>query len=267
MSDERRRNLMGKPSVDGYGDFGGYMFTPGPLVYENGQFRVQETWNEVNSYGSIYGTNEGSTYFGFINIGQRFDSRGSSFSESSGSINNANPLSFDGYDDWTIPTQDVFRTLIGTKEGYTRNGSTVNGNANKHYTRVLANISYADNSVTDGYIIFPDDKDITGVTLSFFDSDAYSNGAAATGLTSDDIDNYIKQGCIFLPFAGVCSYSQWFTAYYPNNGSGRGNGGYLSATSRDKSTLWHLQLFRDLSADISTDKKNSYNSVILCRQI
>lgn len=190
---------MGASGSGNYGDFGGLNFTPGPLVYENGQFRVQETWNEVNSYNSKYGVTNGSTYFSFIDIGKQFDSRGSSFDQYSGDINNANPMSFDIYTDWRVPTRDELKKLIGTgNKGIARNGSTVNGNTGKHYSRITTNIGYAGAYSIQGYIFFPDDKVITGRSLSRFDSTIN----AATGVTSDELNEYLKQGCIFLPYCG-----------------------------------------------------------------
>ena len=146
-----------------YGSFGGYMFTPGPLVYESNQFRVQTEWNEVNSYRSKSGKTNGSTYFSLVNIGQQFDSRGSSYDGSS-EINNANPMSFDGKNDWIVPTESIFKKLIGTASGYKRNGSTVNGTANAHWARIAVS-NYAGQSTVSGILFFPDDENIVGKTL------------------------------------------------------------------------------------------------------
>ena len=79
--------------------FGGLMIAPGPLIYENGAFCISpDTY--VSSYNSIYGKNEGSTYFSFVELGQYFDSRGSSFGATDGNINNnGSKISFDGYND------------------------------------------------------------------------------------------------------------------------------------------------------------------------
>ena len=206
MSMDRVRMMASKTKIV-YGNFGGLTLAPGPLVYENGVYRIQKKWNEINSYGSKTGKTEGSTYFSFINIGERFDSRGSSFSTSSGNINNTNLLSFDGYDDWRLLTGNEIRMLIGTESGYKRSGSTVNGNVNKHYSRITTTITHAGNQNIIGYLLFPDNKVITGKTISAFDSGT----EGASNVTNSELNNYLRQGCIFLPFTGnfQISNSTW----------------------------------------------------------
>ena len=247
---------MGSSGGSKYGNFGGYNFT-NPLVYENGDFRVQRTWNEVNSYGSKKGAIKGSTYFNFIEIGQRFDSRGSSFSKSSGNINNANPMLFDGYNDWHVPTQNALKTLIGAGSyGIARNGSTVNGNAKKHYSRIKTNITYAGQSNMGGYLFFPDDEVITGKALSAFDSTTQ----AASGVTGDELNEYLNQGCLFLPFSGYCYNDDWSSI--------DSYGCYWSATQRDSSWAYSLR-FTVSSLNLGNDngKSHLYFPVVLVRTI
>ena len=241
---------MGSSGGSKYGNFGGYMFTPGPLVYENRAYRVQKTWNEVNSYRSVYGTTNGSTYFRFLDIGKSFDSRGSSFSSSSGSIDNANPMSFDEYDDWGIPTQSALKMLIST----TRNGSTVNGNTKKHYSRITTNITYAGQSNMGGYLFFPDDEIITGKTLSVFDS--YTK--AASNVSSDELNEYLNQGCIFLPFAGS------YTGSWRYGGS---SCNIISATGNNSTVTYGISASDSYLGTYDLAKSNEYTIIYLCRKI
>lgn len=182
--------------------FGGLMISPGPLVYRNNQFELQSSWNEVSSYSSVYGNTNGSTYFSFIELGQRFDSRGSSFSTSSGSINNGNPLSFSDYNDWRVPTIDEFKIILTTSSA-TRPGSTVNGKTNKHYAFIITNnILYAGANYARGTLVFPDNKIIVGKNLSYTDAET----GKTTGVTSAELNTYLNQGCIF--FQSGAGYTQ-----------------------------------------------------------
>ena len=251
-----RRRMMAPKSEFVYGNFGGYMFTPGPLVYEYGQFRVQGSWNEKNSRTSKYGVTEGSTYFNFIQLGQRFDSRGSSFSNSSGNIDNSNPTSFDKYCDWKIPTRDALRKLIGTIYGYTRTGATVNGYSKKHYCRISTNITYAGVSNMGGYLFFPDNQVITGRTLSYFDSTTL----AASNVTSEELNSFIKKGCLFFPLMGSCYLGNWYN---------EGAAGFVwSNTQRYNSNAYCIQ-FSDSSIDVDNtyNKPEAYFLTFLCRTI
>ena len=258
MSSERRRELLAA-SGSSFGNFGGYMWAPGPLVYENGAYRIQEYWNEVNSYNSKYGATNGSTYFTFVDIGKRFSSQGSNFSTSSGKIDNANPMSFDIYNDWGVPTQRAYKLLIGidTDSGninISRNGSTVNGNANKHFSFITTTITYAGGSNMKGHLFFPDNREITGKTLSGYDN--YTN---TSGVTADELNEYIEQGCIFIPFSGN-RQSRW---------NYRGSRGfYWTATQSDSSSAYVVHFSGTYSSTgDSYNKSSSYLPVYLCREI
>lgn len=217
---------MGGSKGGGYGNFGGLYFTPGPLVYRSGEFQVQKTWNEANSWNSKYGLTEGSTYFSFIELGQRFDSRGSSFSTTSGDINNGNPLSYDGYD-WRLPTEDEIMIFMGKRfSTIYRPGSTVNGNVGKHYVEIKFSNSIGGGG---GYLVFPDNKKITGFEINsmYFDNASYGVYLA----NMDGLDNYIKQGCVFIPYSGQ-------NRGYCDNGTWGGYGhGYFCGSTQSSTNI------------------------------
>lgn len=224
MSVSRRRMLMSSSGGNRvYGDFGGYMFTPGPLVYESGQFRVQETWDEVEP-SDIEGLNEGSTKFNFKQLGAQFDSRGSSFSDD---INNKNPLTFDGYD-WVVPSISVLDLLIGYNGGdnpwepsgtsykvSVRPGSTVNDIPNIHWARVYTDFQYGSFEKTEGMLFFPDNKVIDGKPCVLYDNLINGGGTTGDKFTKDDINEYIDQGCIFFP--GSTNYHASSSSYSASN--------------------------------------------------
>ena len=162
----------------------------GPLYYGSNGYEIKEGWN-YDSYSSIYGKTEGSTYFNFIELGQLFES--SVFSTSDGDIEKV----LDPLDGWRVPTNAEWASILGT----TRSGSTVNGASNKHYAMIqLADVS--------GLLIFPDGETITGVELSYMD-----NTTSNTGITESQLDNYLSQGCIFLPGSGYYN-GNWSNGHY-----------------------------------------------------
>lgn len=178
--------------------FGGISICPAPLYYGANGFKIKDNdWNH-NSFKSIKGLNEGSYYFSFLDLASYFDSRGSSFDWNSGNIDNANKISYGGYDDWRLPTRMEFIKLINYNiSGYThRNGCTVNGVSGYFYSRVLLSDVDIDTNLPNGLIIFPDDKEIFGVNLQKnylgFDQN----------ITNNQLLEYISQGCIVLPCTG-----------------------------------------------------------------
>lgn len=183
--------------------FAGMKITPGPLYYGSNGYEIKDGWN-YNSYNSVYGKTVGSTYFNFIELGQLFES--SVFSASDGDIEKV----LDPLDGWRVPTNAEWASIIGT----TRSGSTVNEIADKHY----AMIHLAD---ATGLLIFPDGETITGATLSNMDN------TTANDITESQLDEYLSQGCIFLPGSG----------YYDGSLQTWDDGlNYWSSTEYDSST-------------------------------
>ena len=227
--------LQPKKSSITYGNFGGLMFSPGPLVYENGGFRIQNTWDEVTSYGSKYGKTNGSTYFRESQLPTGY-------------------LTFGDFTDWKAPTQAQLKILVGTISGYARNGSTVNGNTRKHFCRVLTNITFHGTPDIWGYIFFPDDKTITGKTISYFDTTT-----ATEGFTYSDINNYVKQGCVFLPTCGF---------YRSGFGQGESLAGSYTISWADSYNCYTLLLYDgSYTVDAKQNESAFYYPCIMCRTV
>ncbi len=204
--------------------FAGMMMTPGPLYFGSNGYEIKEGWN-YNSYNSIYGKAVGSTYFNFIELGRLFES--SVFSTSDGDIEKV----LDPLDGWRVPTHAEWASILGT----TRSGSTVNGSSNKHYAMIqLADVS--------GWLIFPDGETITGAALSNLD-----NITSNTGITEIELNNYLIQGCIFLPGSG----------YYEGQAWGNGHQ-YWSSTENNSSTGY-------VSSGDTKDKESCYFPVYLVK--
>ncbi len=233
--------------------FGGLMIAPSPLYYNGTTFKITDNnWNH-DSYNSIYGKNSGSYYFSYINVGQYFDSRGSSFSTSSGNIdNNGSKVAYDGYDDWRMPTKADFEKLI-TTDSSVRPGSTVNETANIHYALIqLTGVSHAGTTTPNGLLLFPDGLTITGKALSGMD-----NTTQTTGVTAAQLQKYLDQGCVFIPASGMYGGS------YVNGGT---YGFYLNTTQYNASYRYYL-IFGAAWIDLSNDgnKTTEYAPVRLVR--
>lgn len=211
--------------------FAGMEIAPGPLYYGSNGYEIKEGWN-YDSYNSIYGKADGSTYFNFIELGQLFES--SVFSTSDGDIEKV----LDPLDGWRVPTNAEWASILGT----TRSGSTVNGSSNKHYAMIqLTGVTHANADTPSGLLIFPDGETITGVALTNMD-DATSN----TGITESQLNDYLIQGCIFLPGSGYYDGSQqtWYNEHY-----------YWSSTENSSSTGYDLY-FEPSNTISSVDNKN-----------
>ena len=182
-----------------------------------------------NSYGSKSGNVTGSTYFDFISLGKKFDSSGESFNTYNDYIDNKGTLvSYLKCDDWRIPTESECESIIGLEQ-YPRIGSTVNGNAGSRYALIqLVNYTICGTSTPNGLLIFPDDKTISGKSLS-----GINNSVQTTGVTIDELREYIDQKCEFLPALGYVNASGAFTgggtigAYWTCNESDDNYGEYI----------------------------------------
>ena len=173
--------------------FDGLQFSSGPLYYGSNGYEIKDSWN-YDSYNSVYGKSTGSYYFNFLEMGELFEKSG--FTTSDGDIEN----NLDPFNGWRLPSKDEWDELIGT----TRTGSTVNNSSGKHYARIqLTGITYAGSSTPNGLLIFPDGETITGTTLTNMD-----NNTVNTGITISQLNEYLNQGCIFLPAGGYYS-SGW----------------------------------------------------------
>ena len=202
--------------------FAGMKITHGPLYYGSNGYEIKDGWN-YNSYNSVYGKTVGSTYFNFIELGQLFES--SVFSTSDGDIDKI----LDPLDSWRVPTNAEWTSILGT----TRSGSTVNGSSSKHYAKIqLSGVS--------GLLIFPDGETITGVALANMDN------TTPNDITESDLNEYLGQGCVFLPGSG----------YY--NGSWNDGNYYWSSTENDSSTGY-------VSSGNNKNKESCYLPVYLVK--
>ncbi len=208
----------GGGSSSDFGVFAGLNISPAPLYYNGSTYIIKDNdWNHT-SQGSVYGKTSGSYFFNFVNVGQFFDSRGSSFSYSSGSINNAgNKITFGGYNDWRLPTQPEWNTIIWGE----RIGSTVNGTSGCRFALItLTGVTHAGNSTPNGILILPDGATLTGMSKTFnWNTQSFSGN---TGVTVSQLQQYLDAGCVFIPGAGHYNGSSW-------NEAGT-NGSYWSAT-------------------------------------
>ena len=197
-----------------YGTFGGLILAPAPLYYGNTGFMINHSDWKHESYGDIYGKNIGSYYFSYLDLGSYFDSDGANFDANSGSIDNANTLTYDGYSDWRIPTQDEWQIIVGRESHSTgslrRTGSTINSVSGCCYTvcRVTdVQFGTSTNGVY-GLLLAPDGLDITLSKTLTWNSVYVSNN----DITDDQLEDYIIAGCIFLPSNGAyyrTSRGQW----------------------------------------------------------
>ena len=184
--------------IENAATFGGLEIAPGPLYYDGSDYIIKDHWR-YNSYDDgIYGVQSGSTYFNFIELGKVFDSEGNSFSTNSGSIDNINTI-----DGWRVPTIEEFEIIFSTGSTL-RTGSIVNNRKNSHY----AHIKLGDTSEYDvwnkvyGILVFPDNRVITGKTLTGVD-----NTNVTINFTQDELAEYISQGCAFIPTFGYSAPS------------------------------------------------------------
>jgi len=214
--------------------FGGLLIAAGPLYYNGSSYEIKDGWN-YSSYNSAYGVNSGSTYFNFVQMGQLFESAG--FSTGSGSIEN----NLDPFDGWRLPTQSEWQTIIGT----TRDGSTVNGNAAKHYALVqLTGVSHAGTTIPVGLLLFPDGKTITGKALSNMD-----NTTVNSGMTAAELDVYLGQGCAFLPCSGYRYYSSCIDGGYY---------GYYWSSTENSSSYGYYLVFYSGNLNIGYSSKSDF---------
>lgn len=187
--------------------FGGFYVSSGSLIYNSGAYSIANNW-DAQSYGEAYGLQNGSTYFNFVEMGQLFEK--ANFSEQDGSVENVlNPL-----DGWRLPSKNDFVKIIGTIDGETwlRPGSEVNGVENVHFTFVnLTDYTFTGYPTFFGILLFPDNCLITGTALNG-DCDDKSSGNLSE-LTTVQLNEYIEQGCVFLPAFGYMEHGEWNPFY------------------------------------------------------
>lgn len=221
--------------------FGDLVFASGPLYYGSNGYEIKDSWN-YSSYGTVYGKSNGSTFFSYIEMGDLFKKSG--FTTSDGSILNT----LDPLDGWRLPTKDEWDYMTGTA----RTGSSVNGASGKHYAFI--NFDHDGDGNTSniyGVLLFPDGETITGASLSNLD-----NTTTNANLTAAQVNDYLSQGCIFLPAEGYCQ-----------SGSFDGNNTYIGYWSSIEGLTNSDAYIVTKSSTLGTDtySKTSYLPVYLVR--
>ena len=215
--------------------FGGLQIAPGPLYFNGTNYEIKDNWN-CHSYKSAYGKTAGSTYFKFVEMGQLFMKADYTdyYGEYEDIQNLLNPFS-----GWRLPTSEECNKIIGITS---RAGSTVNDEPGIHYAHIeLSDITYTmfDHVEVQGLLLFPDNTIIVGATLvggtDFYDS--------TTQLTSNELNTYISQGCVFLPAFGG-RQNDWHGDFASNN-----SGYYMSSTTDGGSPYIFNLTFDDASVD------------------
>jgi len=173
--------------------FGGLEIAPGNLYWDGSEWSIDETWDEHCTNGTGYGVFSGlaSSYFNFLEIGDLFEKEG--FTTTDGNIDNL----LDPLNGWRLPTSSEWNTIYTTSSAV-RVGSTVNGQSNKHFAYIrLTGITYANNAIPKGLLVFPDGEIITGTAFTYFDGTGNN-----TGVTVSTLNTYLEQGCVFIPCSG-----------------------------------------------------------------
>ena len=241
----------GSGPVYGFSEFAGYEISKGPMYSKNYGAELY-----INSQPFVWHTNNGfssptATSFSFIDLGKAFEK--SDFTTSDGDID----MLLDPLEGWKIPSRSEWNKII-TTDATVRVGSTVNDEPNKHYALIQLyknQISYGTNT-PNGLLLFPDGKTITGVALSGMD-----NNTQTTGVTKNQLNTYIEQGCFFLPANG---YRSGNTNYQ------MGTDGYFftrneSSSSTDKGTALHINA--NTINYTTSNKSTMYMQVYLIREI
>ena len=236
--------------------FAGLQIAPSPLHWTGTTFEIlDDDWNH-DSYGAGYGTgendNDDSYYFTYNELGKFFDSRGENFGETGYPVrpfdNNNNKVSYHGYDDWRAPTVDEWRVIFGGdyKGSLPRPGSTVNGTTSCLWAVIqLEGVLHAGTTTPLGILLFPDNADISGVPLSGFNNK--TTYSVNSGITNTQLQNYLDQGCAFLPASG------WRDNY--TDFSNGGEDGYYWSGTASAGPCYYL-LF--LSSGINPDATRQY---------
>lgn len=161
-------------------------------------------------YNTVYGRNSGSTYFSYEEMGRLFTKADYSWSDGN-IVNNLDPL-----DGWRLPSKNEWWDILATN----RNGATVNGQQNKRWAFIkLSDIVFenVDEEVNSyGILFFPDGVTISGAALSYFDNNSSIDieaggfqGSVNPEISNIQLNNFLSQGCAYLPLRGVFQHEEW----------------------------------------------------------
>ena len=171
--------------------FAGLQIAPGPLYYNGTSYEIKDNWN-YSSYNSVYGKNEGSTFFSFTDMGKLFEK--SDYNSSvDGSIDNL----LDPLDGWRLPTYEEWEKIIASNSGDKRRGSTVNGHSGSYWSPIkISDVAFGGANKPFGYLFFPDGKTLAGKELLGYnvilDFDSYTY--YTTSLTQSELNVYLDKG-------------------------------------------------------------------------
>jgi len=183
----------------------GLMIAPAPLHYSsaNGFEIIDDDWNH---FSSLYGKVDGSYDFCYEEVGQYFDSRGTSFeafanTDFDGNYpiidNNGNRVSYGGYDDWRMLTTDDYLKIFGT-----RTGATINGVSGCKW--VIVDVQDVNNDgkwgTMIGLLLAPDDLVLDSMSASYAWQQYSNNSSNLTNTTV--VNEYVDAGCAFIPGFG-----------------------------------------------------------------
>lgn len=192
MTDMPNRSVaLGLVPRDNLPTFGGLWIAPSNCLYEDGKFKIK--YSDWNHGDKSIPSGEGAYYF-------YWDLDPTSSASNASLVESMYNISYKGFNDWRQPTQNEFRRLFTTTTTgtYGRNGSTVNGSANKHYSFVRVTDNTFDGvSNFIGMLIYPDDCTITAAEITSYDTSTLNDN-----VSSSTIDSCVEQGCAFLPAAG-----------------------------------------------------------------
>lgn len=151
-------------------------------------------------------------------MGELFESSGYNYSlDSDNKIDNL----LDPFDDWRLPTKDEWMQVLGINNGQKRSGSTVNQTAGAFWAWIqLKNVAFGGTNNSKGLLIFPDGKTITGKALAGVnimsetyeeDGEEYEREICTKNVVLSELNEYLDQGCVFLPACGHydCSANNW----------------------------------------------------------
>lgn len=220
MSNVDRVRLMGSKEKS-LPKFGGFNVAPCNTMWDGSKYIIPyDDWkhtSEVSDKKFLFGQNSGSYFFSYhYGLAYQFDSRGTSYSPSTGPIDLLGTLvSYGEYDDWRIPTFSELNDII--IKGTGRNGSIVNGTSGIKYCLVRVTDYALDPGLTKtfGILVFPDNRIINGAAPRYYNSYWISRdeGQLATEMTVAQLDTYCEKGCIYIPDAGYAGIGNNYGKY------------------------------------------------------
>lgn len=186
------------------GVFNGIMVCPYFLTYTSDGFAVSDKMYLAPT--EHVGREAGSYHFNYEDVGKYFDSAGESYVASkSDPIDNANKISYGGYDNWRLMTfDDMWKLIAGSGSIYSptyRQGSSVNGSSGKKYA--LITFTDGDNLHQQGALFFPDSNfNFVCPTITHFYNNFYSSSTSHSApfdeITFDEFNYLIENGCAYL---------------------------------------------------------------------